>query len=184
MRFSGGFVWKKTFSCWEISLSGIYLLSLSLRKKKSWTKCSFNLKCEVKKGSFPVLSTLRGIYNAYLQWMRRLMLQMVLLDRTRHVNSVSWVWNLCVCVTECKCIGRDSIKNGREGRVGVFAHRWPLGGGILIVHCSLLLSPAGITHLGPKHYIIVSTPFFIPTLCSEKIWEDPFQSWHKKSASH
>lgn len=102
------------------------------------------------------------------------MLQLVLLDRTGHVHSVSQVWKFCACVEECKCIGRDSIKNGREGRVGVFTHRWPLGGGILIVHCSLLLSPAGITHLGPKHYLIISTSFFIPTLClcSDKIWED------------
>lgn len=72
---------------------------------------------------------------------------------------------LSVCVKECKRIGRESIKNGREGRVGVFTHRWPLGGGILIVHCSLLLSPAGITHLGPKHYLIVSTSFFLSPLC-------------------
>lgn len=49
---------------------------------------------------------------------------------------------MCVYVMECNW-------KGAQGEiVGVFTHRWTLGGGILIVRCTPLLSPAGITHAG------------------------------------
>lgn len=46
------------------------------------------------------------------------------------------------------------------GREGVFTYRWPLGCGILIVCCCLLLSPAGFTYVGPKDDLITFTCFF------------------------